>query len=276
MAGLEIVPVTVEIGAEVRGVDLRKPLAAEDVRVLQRALADHLVLFFRDQPLTPEQHLALGRCFGELDPAPFGPKHDEHPEITVLDQVRPRGQGADNWHTDNTFMTTPPLGSILRAIELPGVGGDTCFASMYAAWEALSPPMQEFLSGLRAVHDLTRTLGRAIRDGNAPGADLAQMQRDWPPVEHPVARRHPVTGRKALFVNGNFTSHLVGLEPAESDALLRMLCEHVRSPDFQCRFRWAPGSIAFWDNRCAQHYGVPDYGERRLMHRVTLAGDRPV
>jgi taurine dioxygenase len=147
---------------------------------------------------------------------------------------------------------------------------------MYAAWEALSAPMQEFLSGLRAVHDLTRTLGRAIRDGNAPGADLAKMQREWPPVEHPVARRHPVTGRKALFVNGNFTSHLVGLEPAESDALLRMLFEHVRSPDFQCRFRWEPGSVAFWDNRCAQHYGVPDYGERRLMHRVTLAGDRPV
>jgi taurine dioxygenase len=276
MASLEIVPVTVEIGAEVRGVDLRKPLAAEEVRALQRALADHLVLFFRDQHLTPEQHLAVGRAFGELDPAPFGPKHEKHPEITVLDQVQPRGQGADNWHTDNTFMTAPPLGSILRAIELPGVGGDTCFASMYAAWEALSAPMQEFLSGLRAVHDLTRTLGRAIRDGNAPGADLAKMQREWPPVEHPVARRHPVTGRKALFVNGNFTSHLVGLEPAESDALLRMLFEHVRSPDFQCRFRWEPGSVAFWDNRCAQHYGVPDYGERRLMHRVTLAGDRPV
>jgi taurine dioxygenase len=276
MAGIEIVPVTVEVGAEVRGLDLRKPLAPEEVRGVERALAAHGVLFFRDQHLTPEQHLAFARSFGALDPAPFGPKHERHREITVLDQVLPKGQGADNWHTDNTFMPEPPMGSILRAIELPGVGGDTCFASMYAAWDALSPAMQSFLSGLRAVHDLTRTLSRAIRDGNAPGAELARMQKDWPPVEHPVARRHPVTGRIALFVNGNFTSHLVGLAPAESDALLRMLFDHVRSPDFQCRFRWRPGSIAFWDNRCVQHYGVPDYGERRLMHRVTLAGDRPV
>jgi taurine dioxygenase len=276
MARLEIVPVTSEIGAEVRGVDLRKPLAPDQVRALEQALGAHGVLFFREQPLTPEQHLAFGRSLGELDPAPFGRKHERHPEITVLDQVQPRGQGADNWHTDNTFMPCPPLGSILRAIELPAVGGDTCFASMYAAWDALSPAMQGFLASLRAVHDLTRALGRAIRDGNAPGADLAQMQREWPPVEHPVARTHPVSGRKALFVNGNFTSHIVGLAPAESDALLRMLFEHVRSPDFQCRFRWEPGSVAFWDNRCVQHYGVPDYGERRLMHRVTLAGDRPV
>jgi taurine dioxygenase len=276
MAGIEIVPVTVEIGAEVRGVDLRQPLAPEVQRRIERALADHLVLFFREQHLTPGQHLAFARGFGRLDPAPFGRKDEAHPEITVLDQVRPKGQGADNWHTDNTFMPEPPMGSVLRAIELPKVGGDTCFASMYAAWDALSPAMQGFLEGLRAVHDLTKTLARAIRDGNAPGADLARMQADWPPVEHPVARRHPVTGRKALFVNGNFTTRLVGLTAEESDAILRMLFEHVRSPDFQCRFRWEPGSIAFWDNRCVQHYGVPDYGERRLMHRVTLAGDRPV
>jgi taurine dioxygenase len=276
MAEIEVVPVTAEIGAEVRGVDLRRPLAPEAVRAIERALGEHGVLFFRKQALTPEQHIAFARCFGRIDAAPFGRKDPAHPDVTVLDQVAPKGQGADNWHTDNTYMPEPPMGSILRALELPDVGGDTCFASMYAAWDALSAPMQEFLSGLRAVHDLTKTLTRAIRDGNAPGTDLAEMQRRWPPVEHPVARRHPVTGRKALFVNGNFTTRIAGLTDEESDALLRMLFEHVRSPDFQCRFHWERDSVAFWDNRCVQHYGVPDYKQRRLMHRVTLAGDRPV
>jgi taurine dioxygenase len=273
---MEIVPVSVEIGAEVRGVDLRQPLSAADLRQIQDAFARHLVLFFRDQPLSPEQHLAFARQMGEVEPRHFGPRHERHPEIMVLDQVRPKGQGGDVWHTDNTYLERPPLGSILRAIELPKVGGDTCFASSYASWEALSPAMQEFLSGLRAVHDVTRMLAKAMREGNAPDADLAQMQRNNPPVEHPVARTHPVTGRKALFVNSNFISHFVGLSQAESDALLRMLFEHARSPDFQCRLRWQPGTIAFWDNRCALHYAVPDYGERRVMHRVTLLGERPV
>jgi taurine dioxygenase len=273
---VEVVPVTVEIGAEVRGVDLRKPLAPDQIQQLQGALAQHLVLIFREQQLTPEQHLAFARQMGEVEPQHFGPRHERHPEIMVLDQVRPRGQGADVWHTDNTYMERPPLGSILRAIELPKVGGDTCFASTYAAWDALSAPMREFLSGLRAVHDVTRMLAKAMREGNAPGADLAQMQRNYPPVEHPVARTHPVTGRRALYVNSNFISHFVGLSAAESDTLLRMLFEHARSPDFQCRLRWQAGTVAFWDNRCALHYAVPDYGERRVMHRVTLAGERPV
>jgi taurine dioxygenase len=273
---VEIVPVTVEIGAEVQGVDLRRPLAPADLRELQSAFARHLVLFFRDQHVTPGDHLAFARQLGEVEPEHFGPRLERHPEIMILDQVDPRGQGADFWHTDNTYMERPPLGSILRAIELPGVGGDTCFASTYAAWEALSPAMRSFLSGLRAVHDVTRMLAKVMRDGNAPDADLAEMQRKHPPVEHPVARTHPVTGRKALFVNSNFISHFVGLSQTESDLLLRMLFEHVRSPDFQCRLRWQPGTLALWDNRCVLHYAVPDYTERRLMHRVTLKGERPV
>lgn len=273
---MEIVPVTVEIGAEVRGVDLRKPLAPEAVRAIRDALARHLVLFFRDQAITPEQHLAFARQMGEIEPEHFGRCVEGHPEVMLLDQIAPKGQGADRWHTDNTYMECPPLGSILRAIELPRVGGDTCFASTYAAWEALSAPMRGFLSGLRAVHDVGPMLAKVIRDGNAPGANLAERQRRFPPVEHPVARTHPVTGRKALYVNSNFITHFVGLSQAESDVLLRMLFEHARSPDFQCRLRWQPGTLAFWDNRCALHYAVPDYDERRVMHRVTLVGERPV
>jgi taurine dioxygenase len=273
---MEIVPVTVEIGAEVRGIDLRKPLGSARVSELKDAFARHLVLFFRDQDLTPEEHLAFARQLGEVEPEHMGPRHERHPEIMILDQVNPRGQGADFWHTDNTYMERPPLGSILRAVELPTVGGDTLFASTYAAWEALSAPMREFLAGLRAVHDVTRMFLKVVRDGNAGTSDVAEMQRKHPPVEHPVARTHPVTGRKALYVNSNFISHFVGLSQAESDVLLRMLFEHVRTPDFQCRLRWEPGTLALWDNRCVLHYAVPDYCERRLMHRITLVGERPV
>jgi taurine dioxygenase len=271
---IHIRPMTAVIGAEVSGVDLRAPLEAPVVAQLERALHEHLVLFFRDQPLTPEQHIAFARQFGTLSVAPFGPKHPDHPALTVLDQTTPKGEGADSWHTDNTFMPEPPMGSILRALQLPSVGGDTCFASMYAAYEALSPALRELIDGLTALHDLTKTLRTAIRTGRAAD-DLAEMQRRWPPMEHPVVRTHPRTGRRALFVNANFTTRLIGLTDRENDVLLPFLIDHVRSPDFQCRFRWQAGSITFWDNRCAQHYGVPDYSERRLMHRVTLEGDRP-
>ena len=232
------------------------------------------MLFFREQDIDPAEHMAFSEQFGQVQIAPFGPKDPDFPAITVLDQVNPSGQGADRWHTDNTYMPNPPMGSILRAVQLPPVGGDTCFASMIAAYEALSPEMQAFLANLRAEHDLTRTLTRAIRDGHSD-ADLATMQKQWPPNEHPVVRTHPRSGRKCLFVNGNFTTRITNLSEDESEALLPFLIEHVRSPAFQCRFRWEPGSVAFWDNRVVQHYAVPDYTERRIMHRVTLDGDRP-
>ncbi len=273
MSEIRVEPLTACIGAEIHGVELAS-LDDAAVKEIERALLDHLVVFFRDQKLTREQHLALGRRFGEIQVAPFGPKDAEQPEITVLDQTEPRGVGADRWHTDNTFMPAPPMGSILRALQLPSLGGDTCFASMYAAYEALSPSLQRFLEGLRAEHDLTRTLSQAIRDGISH-MDLALMQQKWPPVEHPVIRTHPVSGRKLLFVNTNFTTRISDVTEAESNSLLPFLLEHIRSPEFQCRFHWEVDSVAFWDNRCAQHYGVPDYTERRLMHRVTLDGDRP-
>lgn len=274
MAPLQIDPLTPTLGAEVEGVDLRRPLAAEEVRQIEDALAEHLVLFFRDQDITPAQHIAFGRQFGEPCYPPFMTEHGDDPEILVLDQTDARGEGTDVWHSDNTFMAEPPMGSILRAIQLPTQGGDTCFASAYAAYEALSAAMREMLDGMTAVHDLTATLLRANAGGHT-NADLSAMLEKAPPVEHPVVRTHPKTGRKALFVNANSTTRIIGLTERENALLLPFLCDHIRAPEFQCRFRWTPHAIAFWDNRSAQHLAVADYRERRVMHRVTLAGDKP-
>jgi taurine dioxygenase len=271
MPEIEIVPVTAAIGAEVRGVDLQTELSDVDVKVLRQALLDHLVLFFREQHITDEQHVAFALRFGPMHVSPLQTVHQDAPEIVVLNQVYPRGEGADEWHSDNTFLADPPMGSILRAVQLPAVGGDTCFSSMYAAYEGLSPAMRDFVDGLRAVHDITNPLRKAIRDGHST-LDLTEMQRTCPPVEHNVVVTHPETGRKALFVNRNSTTHIVGLSDREQEVLLPFLFDHVRSPEYQCRFHWEPGSIAFWDNRSVQHYAVADYHERRIMHRATIAG----
>ena len=274
MSALEVCPITPTIGAEVRGVDLRGPLAEAEVRMIKQALTEHLVLFFRDQDITKAQHIAFGRCFGELCFPPFMTQHGDDPEILVIDQERPQGDGTDVWHSDNTFMADPPLGSILRAIQLPGAGGDTCFASAFAAYDALSDPIKDLLEELHAVHDLTRTLERANSAGHT-NVDVAATLAKSPPVEHPVIRTHPDSGRKALFVNANSTTRILELSERENALLLPFLCDHIRSPEFQCRFQWEPNSIAFWDNRSAQHLAVADYHERRVMHRVTIQGDRP-
>jgi len=268
---IDIRPVTAIIGAEISGVDLREPLAEEDVAAIRRAWLDHLVLFFRDQHIDDDGHLAFALRFGTLDVSPLATRYQDRPSVVVLDQVNPKGAGADEWHSDNTFLAHPPMGSILRAEKLPAVGGDTCFASMYAAYDALSQPMQSFVDGLTAVHDITKPLQKAIRDGHST-LDLAETQAKCPPVEHRVAVTHPETGRKALFVNRNSTTHIAGLTGRENDLLLPYLLDHVRSPEFQCRFHWEPGSIAMWDNRSVQHYAVADYEERRVMRRVTIAG----
>ena len=271
MSAIDIRPVTATIGAEISGVDLARPLDDPTVAAIRRALLDHLVVFFRDQQLTDEQHLAFALRFGSLSVPPLATKYQETPAVTVLDQVNPKGEGADEWHSDNTFMARPPLGSVLRAVQLPAVGGDTCFASMYAAYEGLSPPVRALVDGLRAVHDITKPMRKAVAAGHTT-LDLAEMQRQWPPVEHPVVVTHPETGRRALFVNRNSTSHIVGVSERENDVLLPFLLDHARSPEFQCRFHWEPGSVAFWDNRSVQHYAVADYTERRVMHRVTIDG----
>jgi taurine dioxygenase len=229
------------------------------------------VLFFRDQPISDEQHLAFALRFGPLSVSPLATRYQDSPSVTVLNQVGPRGEGADQWHSDNTFMADPPMASILRAVKLPLIGGDTCFASMYAAYEGLSPAMRAMVDGLHAVHDITNVMRKAIDAGHTT-LDLADMQGRCPPTEHPVAKVHPETGRKALFVNRNSTSRLVGLSERENEVLLPFLCDHVRSPEFQCRFHWEPDSVAFWDNRSVQHFAVPDYDQPRVMHRVTIAG----
>lgn len=271
MSPIEIVPLTAAIGAEVRGIDLHEPLTDGDVQRLRRALLDHLVLFFRDQPLSDEEHVAFATRFGPLHVSPLATRYQDSPAVTVLQQVGPKGEGADEWHSDNTFLAEPPMASVLRAVKLPPVGGDTCFASMYAAYEALSPPMRALVDGLEAVHDITKVMRKAVDAGHTT-LDLADMQQRCPPVRHPVAKVHPETGRRALFVNRNSTSHLVGMTDRENDVLLPFLFDHVRSPDFQCRFRWEPDSLVFWDNRSVQHFAVPDYTEVREMHRVTIAG----
>ena len=271
MPGVVIKALTPTIGAEIGGVDLREPLKDETVAEIRQALLDHLVVFFRDQPLTDEQQLDFALCFGPLSIPPLATRYQDSPAVTVLDQVNPRGEGADEWHSDNTFMAHPPMGSILRAERLPPTGGDTCFASMFAAYEGLSPAIRALVDGLRAVHDITKPMRKAIAAGHT-ALDLAEMQRRWPPVEHPVVVTHPESGRRALFVNRNSTTHLVGLTERENEALLPFLFDHVRSPEYQVRFRWEPNSIAFWDNRSVQHYAVPDYTERRVMRRVTIDG----
>ena len=258
------------LGADVHGIDLSQPLDPAAARSVREALLEHQVLFFREQPiLSVEQHRALCRNFGELEVAPF--QHDaSDPTLLVLDQMESRGSPGANFHSDNTFRPYPPMGAILQAHVLPeDGGGDTCFSSMYAAYEGLSPRMQHYLDGLEAWHSLEQMVARL---STKPGLKLQLDQSAWPPVKHPVIAVHPETGRKLLNVNTNWTSHIDGLFEAESKAILGFLYAHVRSPEFQVRMHWRPGDITFWDNRVTQHYAVPDYKGRRLMQRIAIAG----
>lgn len=270
-AHIRVRPTTPAIGAEIEGIDLTRPLSDAVLEEVQRALANHLVIFFRDQSMSPAQHLAFGRRFGELDIHPAAPSVAGHPALMVIaaDENSSRANG-EAWHTDVSCNAAPPMGSILHIRTCPPTGGDTLFASMYAAWDALSEPMKTYLSGLNAVHD-----GEHVYRGLYAGQGVADRPV-YPRSEHPIARTHPVTGRTALFVNSGFTTRIVGVSPDESDAILRFLFQHIQHPAFQCRFRWTPDAVAFWDNRSAQHHAVWDYWPaRRYGHRVTIQGDAP-
>ena len=269
---LSIEKLTPTIGAEVTGIDLREPLSDEGLAAIRKLLLDHHALFFRDQPLTPEQQIALARHFGEIDIHAFGRHLPDLPEVGLIEQDEPERDGANRWHTDSTFMEKPPFGAVLQAVRLPSVGSDTCWASMIAAYEKLAPPMRKALDGLTATHDVSGPLIRAIEGGHSLGS-LDEVRAAWPLVTHPVVCRHPETGRKFLYVNSNFTTRINELTDAESEALLHFLFDWVRIPELQLRFRWTEGTIAFWDNRCTQHYAVADYHDLRTMHRVTIAGD---
>ena len=268
---ITIEKVTANLGANISGIDLTQPLSSTEIKALEQALLDYQILFFHNQDISPEQQVAFARQFGPIHTGAFTPRHGDNPDYIVLDQTQPKGEGADEWHTDNTFMAHPPLGSVLKAVQLPETGGDTCWASMYSAYEALSPSMQSMLDGLTAIHVITPALQKAINAGHAnEGIDLAEMQKLWPPCEHPVVKVHPETGRKALYVHRNSAVRIKELSLKENEVLLPFLCDHIRSPLFQCRLRWNTNTIAFWDNRAVQHYAVPDYNERRVMHRVTI------
>jgi taurine dioxygenase len=265
--GVVVAPLTPRIGAEVSGLDLRQPLSARQVERLKQALADHLVLFFRDQPIDHEAHKRFGRYFGELALHSAVPGLDDHPEIVAIHaDAGSKYVAGEDWHSDLTCDLEPPLGSILRLHTVPESGGDTLFASMYAAYEALSPRMQAYLEGLTAIHDADHVYRPLFPD----------VDRKYPCSVHPVIRTHPVTGRKLLFVNSSYVTRLREVPEAESAAVLGFLYDHIKNPNFQVRFRWTPDAIAFWDNRCTQHLATWDYFPQvRSGFRVTVAGDRP-
>ena len=266
---LDIRPLTPALGAEVFGIDLASQLSKPQVDAIRNALVAHQVIFFRDQHMSFEQHIELGKRFGSLHVHPLAAgNHPDHPELLRIhaDEKSERVAG-ESWHTDVSCEEEPPMGSMLYLTEVPTTGGDTMFASMYAAYDALSRPMQQFLEGLTAVHDGAKVW---TKYGIAPSRPFARN-------EHPVITVHPETGRKLLFVNRVFTSHIPELSTKESDALLEMLYRHVENPRFMCRFRWQANSVAFWDNRCTQHQAIFDYfPARRSGYRVTINGTRPL
>jgi taurine dioxygenase len=268
---MDVRPMAGAVGAEVRGIDLAGPLPDPTRDALRQALGDHGVLVFRDQDLTPDQHIAVARRFGTINVNRFFAHADGYPEIALVvkepDQTRNIGGG---WHTDHSYDEIPALGSMLYAQQVPPAGGDTQFASMYAAYEALSPGMQRLLARLRAVHSSRHVFG-AIRpglEGRIGNPDLATQD-----AVHPVVITHPISGRKALYVNPGFTLRIEGWTDDESRSLLETLYRHAVRPEFTCRLAWAKGTLAFWDNRATWHLAINDYhGQRRLMHRITIEG----
>jgi taurine dioxygenase len=265
-----LAPMGPTIGAEVEGVSLCEDLDDATFAEVERAFLYYKVLFFRDQPMSDERHLAFARRFGELEQHPFLPSGSD--DQIVRFEKNKETVGVENlWHSDVSWREKPALGSFLRAREVPRVGGDTLFADMVAAYECLPGNVKEALEGMTAIHDFAHSFGLAMTPD-----DLEKYRKEFSPVEHPVVRVHPVTGKKLLYVNAIFTSHVVGVEREESDRILDALFAQAAIPEYQCRFRWQPDSVALWDNRAVQHYASSDYWpQRRVMERVSIIGDRP-
>lgn len=272
-AGMTIRPMTPAIGAEILGVDLA---AFDDgfdaglIDEIREALLAYKVVFFRDQTLTRTQHIDFAAQFGDLEIPPATPTDQPNPEVLRITHG-PESRGSENmWHSDVTWRARPSLGSILRALETPPLGGDTLFANMVMTYDRLPDTVKEKIEGLTAVHDIARVFAKRL---NKQPEELHEL---YPPMEHPVVRTHPETKQWLIYVNGAFTSHIKDMEPAESRALLDSLYKTAWNPEVQCRFRWQVGSMAFWDNRACQHFAASDYfPEMRVMERVTIAGDRP-
>ena len=273
---MKIEKLSTALGAEIHGVDLAGDLTDAAVAAIRSALLEHLVVFFREQALTPAQFLAFAQRIGEPIEYPFIKGLPEHPLIIpVVKLEHERSNFGGVWHSDTTYLDTPPMGSMLLAREVPAAGGDTLFANQYLAYEALSEGMRRLLEGLTAVNSSAKADVTQSREDRMRSDAREDARREYT-AEHPVVRTHPETGRKALYVNTGHTVRFAGMSEDESAPLLEFLFRHQIKPEFTCRFRWRPGSLAFWDNRAAQHYPLNDYhGERRVMHRITLKGDRP-
>ena len=282
MNAVAITSVAPACGAEVTGIDLREP-TDDTIAVLQGALAEHSVLFVRDQALAPEQQVTLTRRFGTVLRVPYIAHLSEHPDvIAVLKEADERriSTFGGTWHSDFSFLDEPPSLTLLQAIEVPDIGGDTVWSSQYAAYEALSPAMQQLLDPLRAIQTAWPHGTRGPGPGTAVSRSVVMTRNDPSAdreIAHPVVRVHPVTGRRALFVNPVYTQRFEGMTVDESHPLLQFLFDHAVRTEFTCRLRWTPGTLAIWDNRCLLHLAVNDYdGSRRLLHRTTVAGDVPV
>ncbi len=277
VSSFEIEQVGSYLGAEIKGISLAAELTEADVAAIEQALADHAVLVFRDQQMTSQQFMAFGRRFGALSVHPFSPADHDNPELIVFrnDETNPPFS-TDVWHSDETFREAPPMATMLRALDVPKVGGDTMFASMSAAYEGLSDRMQNFISGLEAYHDFK--VFKALFSKDREGIKKMQpYELDYPPALHPVVTKHPVTGRKVIFVNPQFTIQIKGMEENESRALLNQLFELARVPEYQYRHHWTNNTLVFWDNRSTQHYAVHDYfPKKRYMERVTIKGTAPL
>ena len=277
---ITVKPLAGAIGAEIFGADLSQPLMPKVLDEIHRAHLDHLVIVFRNQDLTPDNHKAFARNFGSAHINDFFPTIEGHPDIQlVAKNPEDTRNGGSVWHTDVSYAAKPPLGSMLYALEVPKHGGDTMFASMYASYDALSDGMKELLESLNAVHSATTSFGT-----NATGPEMRAKNKSMKfkysedaeqLATHPVIRTHRETGRRGLYVNRSFTKHFEGMTPEESAPLLQYLYDHMARPEFTCRVRWGKGTLTFWDNRCVHHSALNDYqGQRRIMHRVTVLDDK--
>ena len=271
-----VAPFTVEpqsptIGAFIHGLDLSQALDDATIDALRQALVKWKVIFFREQHLSTDEHIAFARRFGELEVHPLTPTDQEQPEILRIAHNEDKRGSENFWHSDVTWRPQPSLGSILRAVKLPEIGGDTLWADMEAAYLGLPDELKEKLEGLQAQHSFLRAFGHLIPEEQHEG-----VMAKHPPQNHPVVRTHPESGHKSIYVNIAFTTHIVDMEPQESEALLKILMRTASTPEYQVRLRWQPGTIAFWDNRSSQHYAASDYWPNtRVMDRVTVAGGKP-
>ena len=272
---IAIEPITTAIGAEISGVNIGAPLGEAALDMIYQALLQHLVIFFRDQDISPERHLAFAQSFGQLDePHPVYAHVPGFERIVMLANDASNPPDTDGWHTDLTFKPDPPFASILLAREVPPSGGDTIWASMYAAYDALPADMKSYLEDLVAVHDMG-DFRNNFTVGEQDATRLNAAMQRFGSALHKVVQVHPVTGRKYLYVNEGFTQHIVGMTRRASNRLLSYLLDHIDRPEHQVRFRWQAGSVAMWDNRCTQHYAVSDYlPHYRCMNRVTVVSDR--